>query len=188
MKDGGGGGERPFFCFRSNFRAITRLETLATQANGPTTFFTKLGERTREVLVAHVAAGRDHHVSAYWGLGGEMSASPRQWRPRRQNLTLPHVKGSKTALDSGINAVDSGFLVLDSSLRQWNLESRFQSFWDYRFLELYSGFQSPGFHRSTNINFQDFGIRTPLRGAIIGEPLTITLEYTSRANPRKALN
>ena len=117
-----------------------------------------------------------------------MSASPRQWRPRRQNLTLPHVKGSKTALDSGINAVDSGFLVLDSSLRQWNLESRFQSFWDYRFLELYSGFQSPGFHRSTNINFRDFGIRTPLRGAIIGEPLTITLEYTSRANPRKALN
>ena len=164
MKDGGGGGERPFFCFRSNFRAITRLETLATQANGLTTFFTKLGERTREVLVAHVAAGRDHHVSAYWGLGGEMCASRRQWRPRRQNLTLPHVKGSKTALDSGINAVDSGFLVLDSSLRQWNLESRFQSFWDYRFLELYSGFQSPGFHRSTNINFQHFGIRTPLHG------------------------
>ena len=32
MKDGGGGGERPFFCFRSNFRAITRLETLAMQA------------------------------------------------------------------------------------------------------------------------------------------------------------
>ena len=35
MNDGGGGGERrnlqPFFCFRSNFRAITRLETLATQ-------------------------------------------------------------------------------------------------------------------------------------------------------------
>ena len=29
--DGGGGGE-PFFCVRSNFRAITRLETLATQA------------------------------------------------------------------------------------------------------------------------------------------------------------
>ena len=24
---------QPFFCFRSNFRAITRLETLATQAN-----------------------------------------------------------------------------------------------------------------------------------------------------------
>ena len=25
---------QPFFCFRSNFRPITRLETLATQANG----------------------------------------------------------------------------------------------------------------------------------------------------------
>ena len=40
MNDRGGGGERRnpstfnlFFCFRSNFRAITRLETLATQAN-----------------------------------------------------------------------------------------------------------------------------------------------------------
>ena len=44
---------------------------------GLTKFFTKLGQRTREVLVAHVAAGRDHHVSAYWGLGGERSASPR---------------------------------------------------------------------------------------------------------------
>ena len=32
INDGGGGGERPFFCFRSNFRVITRLETLATQA------------------------------------------------------------------------------------------------------------------------------------------------------------
>ena len=36
MNDGGGGGERPppstFFCLRSNVRAITRLETLATQA------------------------------------------------------------------------------------------------------------------------------------------------------------
>ena len=36
--DGGGGGDPPSstffnFCFRSNFRAITRLETLATQAS-----------------------------------------------------------------------------------------------------------------------------------------------------------
>ena len=27
------GNEGPFFCFRSNLRVITRLETLATQAN-----------------------------------------------------------------------------------------------------------------------------------------------------------
>ena len=32
MNDGGGEGE-PFFCFRSNFPTITRLETLATQAS-----------------------------------------------------------------------------------------------------------------------------------------------------------
>ena len=68
----------------------------------------------------------------------------------------PHVKDSRTALDSGFNAVDSGFLVLDSSLRQWDLESRFQSFWDFRSLELYSGFQNPEFHRSTNMFFTRF--------------------------------
>ena len=32
MNDGGGGGEQPFFGFRSNLCAITRLKTLATQA------------------------------------------------------------------------------------------------------------------------------------------------------------
>ena len=33
MNDGEGEGkDQPFFCFLSNFRAITRLETLATQA------------------------------------------------------------------------------------------------------------------------------------------------------------
>ena len=33
MNDGGGRGDRStFFCFLSNFRAITRLDTLATQA------------------------------------------------------------------------------------------------------------------------------------------------------------
>ena len=29
---GDGEGKEPFFCFRSNFRPIIRLETLATQA------------------------------------------------------------------------------------------------------------------------------------------------------------
>ena len=35
----------PFFCFRSNFRAITRLETLATQA-------TLLASAVSEIRVA----------------------------------------------------------------------------------------------------------------------------------------
>ena len=42
------------------------------------------------------------------------------------------------------DTVDSGFQVLDSSICHWNLDSGFQS-WDSGFLELYSGFQSPGF-------------------------------------------
>ena len=58
----------------------------------------------------------------------------------------PHIRGTKTVLDSGFHAGDSGFQVLDSSPCKWNLVSGFQS-------ELagfrnpwaaYTGFQSPG--------------------------------------------
>ena len=38
----------------------------------------------------------------------------------------PRVRESKTVLDSGIHATDSGLQVLDSSVCQWNLDSRFQ--------------------------------------------------------------
>ena len=46
---------------------------------------------------------------------------------------------SKTVLDSGFNAVGSGFFVSGN----WILDSNL--YWNFRFLELYSGFQSPGF-------------------------------------------
>ena len=52
---------------------------------------------------------------------------------------------SKQILDSGSHAGDSGFQALDSSLCQWNLDSGFQSFVGFGFLEVFSGFQSPGF-------------------------------------------
>ena len=42
MNDRGRG--RGFFCFRSNFRATTRLETLATQANVPSKHVWKIKE------------------------------------------------------------------------------------------------------------------------------------------------
>ena len=38
----------------------------------------------------------------------------------------------------------SGFQVLDSSLRQWNLVLDSSRWWDSGFLELYRGFQNPG--------------------------------------------
>ena len=41
-------------------------------------------------------------------------------------IISPHVRKSKTFLDSGFHAVDSGFQVLDSSLCHWNLDSGFQ--------------------------------------------------------------
>ena len=47
----------------------------------------------------------------------------------------PHRGTSKTVLNSGLNAVDSGFQVPDSSLCQWNL--------GFGFVDLYSGLQSP---------------------------------------------
>ena len=38
----------------------------------------------------------------------------------------PRVRESRTLLDSGFHAVDSGFQVLDLGLCQWNLDSGFQ--------------------------------------------------------------
>ena len=48
-----------------------------------------------------------------------------------------HVRESKTVLGSRFLAVDFGFKVLDSGFR-------ILCHWDSGFLELYSGFQSPG--------------------------------------------
>ena len=45
-----------------------------------------------------------------------------------------HVRDSKTFLDSGFHAVDSGFQVPHSSLCQWNLDSGLQSSVDSSFL------------------------------------------------------
>ena len=77
-----------------------------------------------------------------------------------------------TVLNSGFHAVDSRFQELDSSLCQWNLDSGFQSLMCPGLLELYSGFQSPGFRipiakfpwimDSTCQNFAHSGIRIPL--------------------------
>ena len=39
---------------------------------------------------------------------------------------------SKTVLDSGFQAVNSGFQVQDSSVSQWNLDSGFQSLAGFR--------------------------------------------------------
>ena len=45
--------------------------------------------------------------------------------PSLKNLP-PHVRESKTVLDSGLRAVDCGFQVLDSGLFQWTLDSGFR--------------------------------------------------------------
>ena len=42
-------------------------------------------------------------------------------------IPSPQVRESKTVLDSGLQALDSRFQLLDSSLCQWYLDSGFQS-------------------------------------------------------------
>ena len=63
---------------------------------------------------------------------------------------------SKTVLESGLHAVDSGFQVLDSSLCQysgtWIPDSN--RWGDSGFLELYSRFQSPRFQIPQAIFFR----------------------------------
>ena len=44
----------------------------------------------------------------------------------------PLVRESKKLLDSGFNALDSGFQIHDSSLYQWNLDPGFQSLVKFR--------------------------------------------------------
>ena len=60
-------------------------------------------------------------------------------------ITLsPDESESKSVLDSGFHAVDSGFQVLDFFVSKiWILDS--SRWWDSGFFELYSGLQRPGF-------------------------------------------
>ena len=60
-------------------------------------------------------------------------------------------------LDSGSHFVDSRFQLLDSNLCQRKLDSGSQNLRDSGFLELYSGFQNPGF-RIPQANFRRFWI------------------------------
>ena len=65
---------------------------------------------------------------------------------KHENNLSPHVREPNAVLDSGFQAVDSGFRVLVSSLCQLNLDSGMQSLERLSgFLELYSEIQIPGF-------------------------------------------
>ena len=61
-----------------------------------------------------------------------MSSSSRPFYRRSVGHVSPHVRESKTVLDSGFHAVDFGFQLLDSSLCRWNLDSGFQSLVGFR--------------------------------------------------------
>ena len=81
--------------------------------------------------------------------------APDQWKVnkgkivirRSQSSTTPNVSEYKTDLDSGSHSMDSGFRVLDSSLFQWNLDSRFHSLVGYLSSILDSKALDSGFHK-----------------------------------------
>ena len=169
---------RRHFCYELLKQLYQQIQKKATNFGlsvsgnyGLTKFFTKLGQRTREVLVAHVAAGRDHHVRAYWGLGGERSASPREWRPRRQNLTLAPCKGFEDSLEfwiqcRGFRILGTGFQSSSVKLGIWiPIILGFQIPWAvFRIPKL----RIPPFHKHEFPGFRN-------SDSLTGEPLTITL-------------
>ena len=155
----------------TNTKKATNFGLSVSGNYGLTKFFTKLGQRTREVLVAHVAAGRDHHVRANWGLGGERSASPREWRPRRQNLTLAPCKGFEDSLEfwiqcRGFRILGTGFQSSSVKLGIWiPIILGFQIPWAvFRIPKL----RIPPFHKHEFPGFRN-------SDSLTGEPLTITL-------------
>ena len=95
---------------------------------------------------------------------------------KKQHANSFHVASSKTVLDSGFHALDSGIQVLYSSLCQWIMDSKCLLFVaSSGFLERFSELQSPRFRipeenfsqslDSTRTNYWDSGVRISLRGA-----------------------
>ena len=93
---------------------------------------------------------------------------------KKQHANSSHVASSKTVLDSGFHALDSGIQVLYSFVSGLWIPSVYCS-WDSGFLERYSELQSPRFRipeenfsqslDSTRTNYWDSGVRISLRGA-----------------------
>ena len=79
-------------------------------------------------------------------------------RAPREREKLPHVRESKTVLDSGFHAVDSGFKVLDS--RPFSVEFRFGI--HYAVLRI----QKSRILDSSCKTFPDSGIRIPLHNIL----------------------
>ena len=83
----------------------------------------------------------------------------------------PHVREFKTVLDPGFHVVVSRFQVLDSSLCQWNLDSRLHSV--VRIQRAILPIPKPRIPDSTSKNFPDSGIQIPLH-------LGVTINFQGR--------
>ena len=103
---------------------------------------------------------------------------PREWLAAKGLLSL--IRESRTVLDSGFHAVDSGFQLLDSSLCQWNLDSGFHSLVGFRIPCLSCIPDSKT--QDSRFNKQTFpGFRNP-------DFLTWGAKYPAILNERKLVN
>ena len=101
-----------------------------------------------------------------------------------------HIKGThpKTVLDSESHSMDSGFLVLDSSIFHWNMNSRFHSLMGFRIPWAVFWIPKPRISDSTRKNFTDSRIRIPLQGAIHRFAVIYARVYHARLSQRAFWN
>ena len=100
-----------------------------------------------------------------------------------RNRISPPLRESKTVLDSGFYAVDSGFQVRDSSCCQWNLGSEFQSLVGFRIPWAVFRIPKPRILDSTRKNLPDSRTRIPLHGST--HCFEIALQSGGHMNPDK---
>ena len=101
-----------------------------------------------------------------------------------------HIKGThpKTVLDSESHSMGSGFLVLDSSIFHWNLNSSFHSLFGLRIPWAVFWIPKPRIPDSTRKNFTDSRIRIPLQGAIHRFAVIYARVYHARLSQREFWN
>ena len=99
-------------------------------------------------------------VLTFWHKRGERTSVTSNVSFSCTSARSSHVRESKTVLDSGFYAMNSGFQVLDSSLCQWHLGSGFKSLEGLRIpkpriVDSTSNFPDSGFHQQKFLGFRN---------------------------------
>ena len=112
---------------------------------------------------------------------------PRGGEQHQTTVFSPHVRESKTVLDSGFHAMDSGFQVMDSRI-SGTLGHQILSL--VRFWIPYDVFRvpKPRILESTSKNFSVSGIRISLHGASFRRLFTTSWQQARMGTVRKVVN